>query len=108
MFFIYQTVFNALHVEILVAIFIYSIGTLNIYLNRSNFLLGLVSIEISLLGLTLLFILFSIQLDDVVGQIFAFFILTIAAADAAVGISILISYYKVNQELTFHRYSLRG
>ena len=64
-------------------------------LNRKNIIIMLMSIELMLLAVNFNFIIFSVFLDDVVGQIFAFFILTIAAAESAIGLAILVIYYRV-------------
>jgi len=63
--------------------------------NRRNILIILMSIELMLLGLNLNFILFSVYLDDLYGEIFSFFILTIAAAESAIGLAVVIVYFRV-------------
>ena len=63
--------------------------------NRQNILLVLMSIELLLLSVNLNFILFSLYLDDLYGQLFSFFILTVAAAESAVGLAIIIIYYRI-------------
>lgn len=63
-------------------------------MNRRHFLAILVCIEMMLLSINMFFLLFSIQLDDIFGQIFAFFILTVAASESAIGLAIIILYYK--------------
>lgn len=62
---------------------------------RKNFLVILMSIEIMLLAVNLNFIFFSIYLDDLIGQIFALYILTVAAAESAIGLAILVVYYRL-------------
>jgi len=78
-----------------VAISLFFIGLSGIMLNRKNIIIMLMSIELMLLAVNFNFIIFSVFLDDVVGQIFAFFILTIAAAESAIGLAILVIYYRV-------------
>ena len=71
------------------------LGTLGIVLNRKNVLIILMSIELILLAINLNFIIFSSYLDDISGQLFALFILTVAASESAIGLALLIIYYKV-------------
>lgn len=70
-------------------------GLLGILYNRNSVLIVLMGIEMSLLGINLNFISFSIIYNDLLGQIFALFILTVAAAEAAIGLAIIIAYFKV-------------
>jgi NADH-quinone oxidoreductase subunit K len=64
-------------------------------LNRKNIILMLMSIELMLLAVNFNFIIFSFFLDDIVGQIFALFVLTVAAAESAIGLAILVVYYRI-------------
>ena len=64
-------------------------------INRRNILIILMCIELALLGLNLNFILFSIYFDDIYGQLFSLFILTVAAAESALGLAIIIIYYRL-------------
>ena len=73
---------------------IFSLGTLGIFLNRKNVIIILMSIELILLAVNINLVSFSIYLQDLVGQIFTMFILTVAAAEAAVGLAIIVIYYK--------------
>jgi NADH-quinone oxidoreductase subunit K len=75
--------------------FIFFIGFCGIILNRKNVILILVSIELMLLSINFNFLINSVYLDDRLGQIFALFILTIAAAESSIGLSILIIYYRI-------------
>ncbi|MBQ4875195.1 MAG: NADH-quinone oxidoreductase subunit NuoK [Rickettsiaceae bacterium H1] len=81
---------------------IFSIGTTGIFINRKNIILIMMSIEIMLLAVSFNFVAFSHYLNDVKGQIFVIFILTVAAAEAAVGLAILTAYFrnKGNIEVT--------
>lgn len=63
--------------------------------NRQNILIVLMSIELLLLSINLNFVIFSVYLDDVYGQLFSLFILTVAAAESAVGLAIIIIYYRI-------------
>ena len=78
-----------------VILLLFTIGVAGIILNRKNVILLLMSIELMLLSINLNFIVFSVYLDDVIGQIFALFILTVAAAESAIGLAILVLYYRV-------------
>ena len=73
---------------------IFSIGTLGIFLNRKNVIVILMSVELILLAVNINLVSFSIYLQDLVGQVFTMFILTVAAAEAAVGLAIIVIYYK--------------
>ena len=76
-------------------LFLFFIGLSGIIFNRRNILIILMCIELVLLSLNLNFILFSVYLDDLYGQLFSFFILTIAAAESAIGLAIIIIYYRI-------------
>ena len=73
---------------------IFSIGVVGIFLNRKNVIIILMSIELMLLAVNINFVSFSIYLQNLVGQVFTMFILTVAAAEAAVGLAIIVMYYK--------------
>tara|TARA_E500000331_G_C16787009_1_gene510627 strand:+ start:162 stop:473 length:312 start_codon:yes stop_codon:yes gene_type:complete len=81
------------HYLILGAI-IFTIGVIGIFLNRKNIIVILMSIELILLAVNINLVSFSIYLQDLSGQIFTMFILTVAAAEAAVGLAIIVIYYK--------------
>jgi NADH-quinone oxidoreductase subunit K len=81
------------HYLILAAI-IFSIGIVGIFLNRKNVIVILMCIELILLSVNINLVSFSIYLQDIVGQVFSMFILTVAAAEAAVGLAIIVVYYK--------------
>ena len=76
------------------AAIIFTIGIIGIFLNRKNIIIILMSIELMLLAVNINLVSFSIYLQDLVGQIFTMFILTVAAAEAAVGLAIIVIYYK--------------
>ena len=73
---------------------IFSLGTLGIFLNRKNVIVILMSIELILLAVNINLVSFSIYLQDISGQIFTMLILTVAAAEAAIGLAIIVSYYR--------------
>ena len=73
---------------------IFSLGTIGVFLNRKNIIVILMSIELILLAVNINLVSFSIYLGDIVGQIFTMLILTVAAAEAAIGLAIIVSYYR--------------
>ena len=73
---------------------IFTIGIIGIFLNRKNVIVILMSIELILLSVNINLVSFSIFLNDLSGQIFTFFILTVAAAEAAIGLAIIVVYYR--------------
>jgi len=73
---------------------IFTIGIIGVFLNRKNVIIILMSIELILLGVNINLVSFSVYSQDLVGQIFTMFILTVAAAEAAVGLAIIVMYYK--------------
>jgi len=81
-------------IQLLVNLYIFFLGILGVLTNRRHFLVIIICIEMLLLSINMFFLLFSIQLDDIVGQIFSFFILTVAAGESSIGLAIIILYYK--------------
>lgn len=81
-------------IQFLVNLYIFFLGILGVLTNRRHFLVIIVCIEMMLLSINMCFLLFSLQLDDIMGQIFSFFILTVAAAESSIGLAIIILYYK--------------
>ena len=81
------------HVLVLAAL-LFGLGMAGIILNRKNIIVLLMSIELILLAVNTNFIAFSYFLDNVVGQVFVFFVLTVAAAEAAIGLAILVVLYR--------------
>lgn len=74
---------------------LFTLGVLGIFLNRKNVIVILMSIELMLLAVNINFVAFSAYLGDIHGQIFAMFILTVAAAEAAIGLAILVTFFRV-------------
>lgn len=81
-------------VQLLINLYTFFLGVLGVLTNRRHFLVIIVCIEMMLLSINMCFLIFSIQLDDIIGQIFSFFILTVAAAESSIGLAIIILYYK--------------
>lgn len=77
-----------------VAAILFVFGIFGIFLNRKNVIIILMSIELMLLAVNINFVAFSTYLQDMVGQVFAMFILTVAAAEAAIGLAILVIYFR--------------
>ena len=76
------------------AAIIFTLGIIGIFLNRKNVIIILMSIELILLAVNINLVSFSIYLQNLVGQVFTMFILTVAAAEAAIGLAIIVIYYK--------------
>jgi NADH-quinone oxidoreductase subunit K len=81
-------------------IVVYIIGIIGALFNYRNILIILMCIELILLSITLNFIVFSTYLDDFYGQIFSIFILTVAAAESAIGLAVLILYYRIRGNIS--------
>jgi NADH-quinone oxidoreductase subunit K len=84
---------------------LFSIGLCGIFINRSNIIAILISLEIVLLGINISFVSFSAFLQDISGQIFAIAILTIAGAEMAIGLAILITHYQKNKNIDIQEIS---
>lgn len=80
---------------VFLSITLFIIGLIGMFAVRGNLIVILVSIELMLLAVNLNFIFFSVFLDDFYGQLFSFFILTVAAAESAIGLAILVVYYRL-------------
>jgi len=89
-----------LYPYIIVTITIFFIGIFGIIINKRSIILVLLCIELILLSVNLNFIFFSIYLNDFIGQIFALYVLTVAAAESAIGLAILVLYFRVHNNLT--------
>ena len=79
---------------LIVAALLFTIGVFGIFTNRKNVIVILMSIELILLAVNINFIAFSSFLGDLAGQVFALFVLTVAAAEAAIGLAILVVYFR--------------
>jgi NADH-quinone oxidoreductase subunit K len=83
-----------LHHYIAVSAILFVLGVLGIFINRKNLIIILMSIELILLAVNINLVAFSAFLGDLVGQVFAMFVLTVAAGEAAIGLAILVIYFR--------------
>ena len=79
---------------LILASIIFTIGIFGVFLNRKNLIIILMSIELMLLAVNINFIAFSTHLNIILGQVFSLFILTVAAAEAAIGLAILVVFFR--------------
>ena len=79
---------------LVVAAVLFTMGVLGIFLNRKNLIVILMAIELILLAVNINLVAFSAFLHDLVGQVFAMFVLTVAAGEAAIGLAILVIYFR--------------
>ncbi len=77
------------------AALLFTMGVFGIFLNRKNVIIILMSVELMLLAVNINFVAFSAYLDDLHGQVFAMFVLTVAAAEAAIGLAILVTFFRI-------------
>ncbi len=77
-----------------VSAILFTLGVLGIFINRKNVIVILMSVELILLSVNINFVAFSSFLNDIVGQVFALLVLTVAAAEAAIGLAILVVYFR--------------
>lgn len=92
-----------------VTVLLFLIGVIGLVLNRKNILIIIMSIELMLLAVNLNFIVFSVYLDDILGQMFVLFILTIAATESAIGLAILLVYYRIKGTIIVEKiYTIKG
>ena len=77
-----------------VAAILFTLGVFGVFLNRKNVIIILMSVELMLLAVNINFVAFSHFLGDLVGQVFAMFVLTVAAAEAAIGLAIVVVFYR--------------
>ena len=91
---------------ILVSVIIFMISFFGLIYNKKSILIILISIELILLSVNILFIVFSIYLDGIVGQIFTIFVLTIAAAETSIGLSLLLVSYRVRGNILIDNFNL--
>lgn len=82
------------------SLLLFLIGILGFVLNRKNIILMLISIEIMLLSITFLILICSLSFDDIMGQMYAVYIISIAGAESAIGLGILVSYYRLRGSIT--------
>lgn len=89
--------------QLTVNLFLFLAGSLGIIFNRRNILITLMCIELVLLSLNLNFIIFSIYFDDLYGQLFSLFILTVAASESAIGLAVIIIYYRIRGDISVNQ-----
>jgi NADH-quinone oxidoreductase subunit K len=78
---------------------LFCIGLCGIISNRTNLLIILICIEVVLFSIDINFVIFSVYLDDICGQVFALFILTVAASESAIGLAIVVVYYRLQNNI---------
>lgn len=86
--------------------FLFCIAFYGIIVNRTNLLIILICIEIVLFSVDINFVIFSVYLDDICGQVFALFILAVAASESAIGLAIVLVYYRRNNTIKLSKYGL--
>ena len=89
-----------------ISFLLFLISLVGMFLNQKNILIMLMSLEMMFLTISFTFIFSSVYLDDIVGQIFALLILTIAAAESSIGLAILVIYYRIRGTITVELMSL--
>ena len=87
---------------LIIPITIFLIGIFGIVLNRKNVLLVIICVELILLAINFTFLISSFYLDDVLGQIFAIFILVVAAAESSIGLAILVTFYRLKGTISIN------
>lgn len=86
------------HMNLTLVLFL--IGVLGFVFNRKNIILMLISIEIMLLSITFLILLSSINIDDIIGQTYAIYIIIVAGAESAIGLGILVAFYRLRGSIS--------
>ena len=92
---------------LLIAFSIFSFSVLGIILTRNNILITFISIEMMLFSINFIFIIYSKFLDDILGQIYSLLFLTIGAAESAIGLGILIAFYRIRKNIFIYSSVLR-
>jgi NADH-ubiquinone oxidoreductase chain 4L len=87
----------------LIALSLFLISILSFVFNRKNIILMLISIEIMLLSITFIILINSLIFEDIIGQVFAVYIIVIAAAESAIGLGILVSFYRLRGNISITR-----
>ena len=85
-----------------------TISFLGIILNRSNIIITFLCIEMLFLSVNFIFAVYAVFLDDILGQIYALFFLTVAAAESAIGIGLLVDFFRVRKDILIYSSILRG
>ena len=89
-----NSMFNNI-IKMNITLILFLIGSLGFVLNRKNIILMLISIEIMLLSITFLILVSSLNIDDIIGQTYAIYIIAIAGAESAIGLGILVAFYRL-------------
>ena len=89
-----------------VSVSLFSIGLMGLVMNQRSVILVLMCIELMLLAVNLQWMAFSVMMDDRTGQVFALYVLTVAAAESAIGLAILVVYYRVRGTVTMQTMNL--
>jgi NADH-quinone oxidoreductase subunit K len=89
--------------NILINFILFCLGLFGIILNRQNILIILMSIELVLLSINLNFVYFSIFLDDIMGQIFSLIILTVASAESAIGLALMVLFFNIHGNISIYK-----
>lgn len=79
------------------ALILFALGTIGFIFNRNNLVLMIISIEIILLAVSVMALLFSWQFNDILAEIFALYIIAVAGAESAIGLAIMIAYFKIRK-----------
>lgn len=95
----YIYMFLQIYVLVFVNTLLFFTSILGINLNRRNLIITLISLELMLLSINMNFIAFSVYLDDALGSVFIFFVLTVAAAESAIGLALLTLYYRIKNNV---------
>jgi len=88
------------------SVLLFLIGTFGMFLSRKHVIIILISLELILLSTNINFVVFSVFLDDIMGQLYALLVLTVAAAESALGLAILIVYYRLRGGISIDLISL--
>jgi NADH-quinone oxidoreductase subunit K len=91
---------------LILSLSLFCIGVGGIVSNRTNLLIILMCIEVVLFSIDLNFVIFSVYLDDIVGMVFALFILTVASSESAIGLAIVVVYYRLQNTIVLPRNGL--
>jgi NADH-quinone oxidoreductase subunit K len=92
-----------------ISVILFILGLWAMFVMRHNLIIVLMAIELILLSVNLLFVFFSLYLDDLTGQAFSLYILTVAAAESAIGLAILVAYYRLRGSISIEMISfLKG
>jgi len=93
---------------IILTLYLFSAAMWGIFVSRTTIINILISLELLLLAVSLYFIIFAVYLNDVAGIAFALYILTVAGAESAVGLAILLNFYRIRGDIEIYRYQVRG